>query len=372
MKNVLALASEHRPLMNNGMLDPELMKCFIGGPATTELVRAAREAGYTVMTSDVFLREKPSARALLVSDMGAGYWYRRKEFIPAVCTCLESPIVAWHFYHFLPWIAGQFEHSYLWPGTQKWLRETKTKCHNIYWPNELREVLPGPRWHERAFLVLISSNKAFSPRLRVRWDMARPLRSMAGNVFRAVGVLINRLDRNVYTDGYADRLLAIEYFAKKDMLDLYGFGWNEPVQKGGDQLRPVIDACYRGALAPGSNAKLTTLRNYKFSICFENTQFPGYITEKIFDCFFAGCIPIYLGAPDIHQFVPKESFVDFSEFGAYEELERFLVSLSDAEAGLYLQAAQDFIRSERFDRFHVIDHVQRILRSVGEVAARYA
>jgi len=372
VKNVLALASTLKPFMNNGMLNPELMKCFIGGPAMTKLVSAAQEAGYTVMTSDVFLREKPTEKALLVSEMGAGYWCRRKEFIPAVCMSLESPLVAWQFYHFCPWIAGSFEHVYLWPGTRDRLQKTKARFHNIYWPNEIRRVLPGPAWHDRSFLVLVSSNKSSSPPLRLSYDSTRPLKSVARIGFQTVGLLVNRIDKLVYPDGYMDRLHAIEYFAKKERLDLYGFGWDEPIQQGNNRLRPLIDGCYRGSLAPGSKAKLATLSKYKFAICYENTRFPGYVTEKIFDCFFAGCIPVYLGAPDIGQFVPTETFIDFGEFNAYGELEQFLLSISAVEASRYLEAAQSFIESERFDRFHVNHYVKRILRSVNEVAARYA
>jgi hypothetical protein len=41
------------------------------------------------------------------------------------------------------------------------------------------------------------------------------------------------------------------------------------------------------------DSKKNTLEKYKFSICYENARdIPGYITEKIFDCFFAGCVPI--------------------------------------------------------------------------------
>ena len=39
--------------------------------------------------------------------------------------------------------------------------------------------------------------------------------------------------------------------------------------------------------------KIAFLKSYKFNICPENADTPGYITEKIFDSFIAGCIPIY-------------------------------------------------------------------------------
>ena len=41
--------------------------------------------------------------------------------------------------------------------------------------------------------------------------------------------------------------------------------------------------------------KIEWLKSYKFNICFENGSHPGYLTEKLFDAFLAGCVPIYWG-----------------------------------------------------------------------------
>lgn len=37
------------------------------------------------------------------------------------------------------------------------------------------------------------------------------------------------------------------------------------------------------------------LKDYKFHICFENSSYPGYLTEKLFDAYASGTIPIYWG-----------------------------------------------------------------------------
>ena len=51
----------------------------------------------------------------------------------------------------------------------------------------------------------------------------------------------------------------------------------------GSQTRPV-------------RHKSETMKNYKYALCFENSYHPGYITEKIFDAFSAGTIPLYWGS----------------------------------------------------------------------------
>ena len=52
-------------------------------------------------------------------------------------------------------------------------------------------------------------------------------------------------------------------------------------------------------------------KNISFAICYENARdIPGYITEKIFDCFFAGCVPIYWGgAPNVTDHIPANTFI---------------------------------------------------------------
>ena len=52
------------------------------------------------------------------------------------------------------------------------------------------------------------------------------------------------------------------------------------------------------------------LRGYKFVIAFENQRQAGYITEKIAHPLLAHSIPIYLGAPDIGEYLNPQRFVD--------------------------------------------------------------
>ncbi len=72
----------------------------------------------------------------------------------------------------------------------------------------------------------------------------------------------------------------------------------------------------------------------------------GYITEKIIDCFAAGCVPIYLGADNVTDYIPKECFIDKREFPSYRDLLRFLKSVSAEKHAAYLAAARKFLLSE--------------------------
>jgi hypothetical protein len=49
--------------------------------------------------------------------------------------------------------------------------------------------------------------------------------------------------------------------------------------------------------------KLQTASNYKFALVIENSG--DYMSEKLFDALFSGCLPIYVGAPVETYGIPK-------------------------------------------------------------------
>jgi len=112
-------------------------------------------------------------------------------------------------------------------------------------------------------------------------------------------------------------------------------------------------------------SKHEILEQYKFSICYENARdLPGYITEKIFDCFFAGCIPIYLGAPNVTEYIPKNTFIDKRKFADYSELFFYLKELPYDNYLQYLQSIENYIRSEKILPFGAESFVNIILNEI--------
>ena len=155
---------------------------------------------------------------------------------------------------------------------------------------------------------------------------------------------------------YSERIRAIRWFEKNQpaYFDLYGKGWDLRLPSFLTPFKPVLQpfydtffphySSYRGEIT----SKRIILEQYKFSICYENvSDIPGYITEKIFDCFFAGCVPIYLGASNITDYIPENTFIDKRKFSDYSELFDYMNKLSEDEYMQYLHAIEDFIRSEK-------------------------
>jgi len=263
-----------------------------------------------------------------------------------VLTSLEPPVIAWELYYHLPRLSTLFPHVFLFSGGRPRVAE-KAKFHSLYFPQVRQPVTESKK---RKFLVSITSNKAIV-RSFTRWfDRPREVsvkRELASRFYPPIG-----------RDLYLERLRAVAHFAGRDGFDVFGQGWGRRHPAVPAHLHEAVLRAYRGPV----REKLEMLAQYRFALCFENSQFEGYVSEKIFDCFFAGTVPIYLGAPDITRYVPPSAFIDFRDFGSYRELEVFLDGLSEARTREYLEAAAAFLRSERYKPFTAECFAQQIVQ----------
>lgn len=165
---------------------------------------------------------------------------------------------------------------------------------------------------------------------------------------------------------YSKRIEAIRWFEKNypEEFDLYGIGWDKYVFSGIKLIRalnkfPALSKFFLKATAqtyPSYKGlvkkKVAVMEKYRFSICYENAKnIPGYITEKIFDSFFAGCVPIYWGANNILDYIPKNCFIDKRDFSTYEELYKYIKNMSDEEYKIYLTNIEKYLQSDKSKAF---------------------
>ncbi|SDS24656.1 glycosyltransferase family 10 domain-containing protein [Christiangramia echinicola] len=82
--------------------------------------------------------------------------------------------------------------------------------------------------------------------------------------------------------------------------------------------------------------KLDFQRSCKFSIAFENTSTPGYVTEKIMHAFITDTIPIYWGDPNITKDFNPEAFINCHNFRNFEKVVEYVKKV-DQDEELYLK-----------------------------------
>lgn len=365
MKKLIIADSAHPLVRGNRCFDSSFEFIGCGTAINVRLAREAKRRGLDVVTADVYLAmTKPHTRAVCLTDMVTPFTDKllSKGVTPAICMSFESPLVAKKFYHKIAHYAKRFHHNYQFRGTQERLLGTGTVFHPIVFPMETRTPLPLQSWDQRQYLILVNSNK-------------RSINRTFGNLRESAHSVLSQI-RSWYLQAidpwmrirelYKDRIEAIYYFSKCIDFHLYGIGWDLPIQGFGLDYHQAALKVYRGIIPADLQGKREVMSDFKFAICFENCAFPGYVTEKIFDCFLAGCIPIYFGAPDIADFVPKESFIDFREFGNYVKLDRFLREMTEVDFQKYIGAARDFLASSEFDKFTVDYFVNDILNIIEQ------
>jgi hypothetical protein len=256
-----------------------------------------------------------------------------------VLTTLEPPVIAWSFYASLPQLSAGFAHGLVFHGARARLAPD-CAFRELRYPQAPRPIGPPPAWGERGgFLAMINSNKAI---VRSPWrafDRPRELslkREVAAWRYRPIG-----------RELYSERLRAIRWFARSSGFDLFGEGWERRHPQVDRAAHADAVRAYRGL----TSDKLATLRRYRFALAFENARFDGYVSEKLFDCLYAGTIPVYLGAPDIARHVAPDAFIDARRFAGYGALESHLRSISPTSAEHHLAAARAFLDSPAFELF---------------------
>jgi alpha(1,3/1,4) fucosyltransferase len=185
---------------------------------------------------------------------------------------------------------------------------------------------------------------------------------------------------------YSERMRAVRWFEREhpSEFDLFGLNWDRFYFSGKlSRLNLFLQKFY--STFPGAprvhrfpsyrgpvKRKNTVMREYKFAIAYENAAFPGYVSEKIFDAFFAGCVPIYIGAPDVTDDIPPETFIDKRNFPDYPSLYRYLKGMSAKEYNERLDAIENFVRGERIKLFGPENFTHLILKHIVEPHLRAA
>jgi len=136
------------------------------------------------------------------------------------------------------------------------------------------------------------------------------------------------------------------------------------------------NSAYRGVLELGK-AKLQALATCEFALVPENcSSLRGYITEKIFNALFAGCIPIYQGHPEATRWLTPETFLPMERFQSGAQLVKFLRAMTREEKEAYREAGTRFLEggaTEFFDVHKYVDVFRRHLESsLSESKARPA
>ena len=111
-----------------------------------------------------------------------------------------------------------------------------------------------------------------------------------------------------------------ELLSKYKPIDCLGSVMNNTDELKILERKMVVGIEHRFWLKDKLRVKREVQKKYKFSIAFENQSFPGYITEKIWEAFISGTIPIYWGCPEVSNFFNPASFVNCHDYASFSDV----------------------------------------------------
>ena len=139
----------------------------------------------------------------------------------------------------------------------------------------------------------------------------------------------------VFNNPEPTRLKAIKDISQIMKVDLYGSIFGKHIQD-----------------------KIKVLSNYNFSVCFENDLYPGYITEKVFEAWTAGTVPIWWGI-DNTGILNKNAIINFAE----GDFNSNIVNLEEilSNSNLLLGMRNEPLLNFEYDYDELFNSVQTIL-----------
>ena len=230
-------------------------------------------------------------------------------------------------------------------------------------PTSLPSFLP---FDERKFLVMINTNR-YAGMLDQRnpgWSGLPVIGPYLGGWKISWLEVLKQQKSELYKRRRKIARLAENKFP--NLLDIYGHGWQGQSVSWLHKIvppRPFKNACGWTSLS-----KLETLSKYRFCLAFENIAGNyGYISEKIFDCFYAGVVPIYLGDKNISKYIPSEAFVDARQFATDLELLQYVRECPESVWQKMYDYGQKYLRSTAIKAFQSDIFVTRTLEIINKI-----
>lgn len=130
---------------------------------------------------------------------------------------------------------------------------------------------------------------------------------------------------------------------KRDLpIDVFGSGW----------------PCSSIARFDGKKSDL--LNQYRLSICIENYDADGYVTEKIVDAMSAGAFPVYSGSNSVYRLIPGDLFLKVDNLAEMLSAVEYLLSLDPSWFECWWSRCLAFINGTSLKSFRYFDLASKI------------
>jgi hypothetical protein len=113
--------------------------------------------------------------------------------------------------------------------------------------------------------------------------------------------------------------------------------------------------------------KLSFLKQYKFTIAFENSSVSGWVTEKLAHPMMVNSIPIYVGHKDVSKDFNTKSFINYHDFNNMEDFIQHIIKV-DNDDKLYEEYLKQpfYKKSKPYKNIYTENH-KKLLKRFKEI-----
>jgi alpha(1,3/1,4) fucosyltransferase len=143
-------------------------------------------------------------------------------------------------------------------------------------------------------------------------------------------------------------LIPTDYFSGKNpypdrpKTKAYCIAYNNPVKIRLDMIEKLrrlgrsveIWGKHTGNWFYREDQKMRIYSDYRFCICFENTIYPGYNTEKLIHAKTAGCVPLYWGSQKVDVDFNSRSYLNMADFPSMDAFVERVIEIENDPAKL--------------------------------------
>ena len=117
-----------------------------------------------------------------------------------------------------------------------------------------------------------------------------------------------------------------------------------------DSAGPLFNNMYDGWRPESVVDKVKFMGKYRFNLCFENSSYPGYCTEKLFEALCAKTVPIYWGSPTAALDFNPKAFLNRYDYASDQEFFDNIVRLHTNKKQYNEMYLQPMFRDDEFKK----------------------
>ena len=350
---IISISAEIKELQQNNIRNQQICKKYSGSEWVFHLYEKAKHL-HRIVTCDVALDHVKkgvwnAGEVYVIQHMDDSISSQLISFgsIPFLILSFESPLYQGGFYDNAKQFINNFKYKILFNGLILNDGVSKTNFSQVRFPSySLNDISFHHSKNRIDKIVTVYSNQYMHHK---KIKNSKSLNELTWAFRKLVSELRfgSHMAKTINHSQYQlhDKRLELTHdLLTLNFLDLYGRGWND-FSNLPDAWQKKLKKNFKEGEGRLIDNKLKCLARYRFCLCIENFEYPGYITEKIIHCMVAKSIPIYYGAPNIKEHIPSECYIDAREFENVDLLVEHLLEMNKESHDRMVFAGQEYLNT---------------------------